>query len=67
MNPTDETARFRIPCRHLRNKEMYYNAPDDDAYASGAFWCARTHECFGPDGQAADKADCREGRSCYLS
>lgn len=46
---------------------MYYNAPDDDAYASGVFWCGKTHESFGPDGQAADKTECCEGRSCYLS
>lgn len=67
MNSTEETVRFKVPCRHLRNKEMYYNAPDDDAYASGVFWCGKTHESFGPDGQAADKTECCEGRSCYLS
>jgi hypothetical protein len=61
-------AEFKVPCRHLRSKEMYYQdfgAPDDP-YASGIFWCGRTQESFGPDGHSCGKEDCGGQRSCYL-
>jgi len=66
MNEATETRNLQIPCRHLRSKEMYYSAADDDEFASGAYWCGKSHESFGPDGQPADKKECCEGRSCYL-
>jgi hypothetical protein len=66
MEAAETSARIEIPCRHLRNKEMYYDAPDDDAYASGLWWCTKTHEAYGPDGQSVGKKECCEGRQCYL-
>ena len=62
------SAEFKVPCRHLRSKEMYYQdfgAPDDQ-YASGIFWCGRTQESFGPDGHSCGKVECGGQRSCYL-
>ena len=56
------------PCKFLRSKEMFYEQPgeeSDDMYASGVFWCAKTQEAFGPDGEAAEKGECQCGRSCY--
>jgi hypothetical protein len=58
---------WTVPCRYLRAKEMYYGAADDDACASGSFWCQKTHETFGPDGEPVEKKRCCDGRSCYLS
>jgi hypothetical protein len=58
------------PCRFLRSKEMFYEQPateSDDPFASGTFWCARTQEAFGPDGEAAGKSECQCGRSCYFA
>jgi hypothetical protein len=56
------------PCRNLRSKEMYYAyGQEDDEFASGCFWCAKTQEGFGPDGQAVSKAECCNGRTCYIS
>ena len=59
----------RGPCKFLRSKEMFYEQPgtdSDDLFASDTFWCARTQEAFGPDGDAAGKSECQCGRSCYL-
>lgn len=61
-------AEFKVPCRHLRSKEMYYQdfGTPDDQYASGIFWCGRTQESFGPDGHSCGKEECGGQRSCYL-
>ena len=61
-------AEFKIPCRHLRSKEMYYQdfGATDDPYASGIYWCGRTQESFGPDGHSCGKEECGGQRSCYL-
>ena len=64
--PTN-SAQAEIPCRFLRSKEMYYDAPDDDAFASGIFWCQRTQEGFGPDGEPCDKKRCCANRTCYVT
>jgi hypothetical protein len=61
-------ANLKIPCRHLRSKEMYYQdygAPDDE-FSSGIFWCGKTQENFGPDGHPCSKGDCSGERTCYL-
>jgi hypothetical protein len=69
MSDTEKPPGFQLPCRHLRSKEMYYQAPGqaEDEFDSGAYWCARTQENFGPDGQPAGKIECCAGRSCYVS
>jgi hypothetical protein len=56
-----------IPCRHLRCKEMYYQAPTDDEFASGIYWCGKTQENMGPDGQSCSKCECGPERACYQS
>jgi len=66
MNNPNESAGFEIPCRNLRSKEMYYEAAEDDEFASGIYWCTKTHESFGPDGEPVAKKRCCEGRSCYV-
>lgn len=65
----ESDPRFLLPCRYLRSKEMYYDddSQDDDAMASGLYWCTKTQEGFGPDGQPAAKKDCCAGRSCYIN
>jgi len=54
------------PCRFIRCKEMYYGGSEDDAYASGAYWCERTQEAFGPDGEVCTQKQCCATRSCYV-
>lgn len=62
-----ESAAVQVPCRYLRCKEMYYQAPDDDEFAGGAFWCERTQEPFGPDREVCGKKQCCAGRTCYVT
>ena len=66
MNTNDNSTNLKRPCRYLRNKEMFYHGVEDDAFASGIFWCSKTHENFGPDGVEAAKTECCAGRSCYV-
>jgi hypothetical protein len=63
---TTRTER-QLPCRYLRCKEMFHGSPDDDAFASGGFWCTLTQEAFGPDGATCGKKECCDTRACYLS
>ena len=64
--PEKSSPKLYAACRNLRCKEMYYHGQEEDEFASGAFWCSRTHENFGPDGEPAGKTDCCAGRSCYV-
>lgn len=60
---------IKLPCRHLRSKEMYYQnygAPDDE-FSSGIYWCGKTQENFGPDGQTCGRNECCAERPCYLA
>lgn len=65
----DASLKFTPPCLNLRSKEMYYQEveTDNDPFASGVYWCTKTYEGFGPDGQPVTKGDCCTGRSCYVS
>lgn len=60
---------LKVPCRHLRSKEMYYQeygAPEDE-FSSGIYWCGKTQENFGPDGEPCSKGHCSGERACYLA
>ena len=66
---TGPPTQLLVPCKFLRSKEMFYEQPGDqpnEAFASGVYWCAKTHEAFGPDGEAAEKSECQGGRACYV-
>jgi hypothetical protein len=56
-----------LPCRYLRCKEMYYGAAEDDEFAGGAYWCERTQEPFGPDGETCSQKQCCANRTCYVT
>lgn len=62
--PSAETP---LPCRYLRCKEMYYGGSEDDQCASGAYWCNRTQEPFGPDSEPCGKKQCCANRTCYVA
>ena len=68
MSELNKTTGLRSPCRNLRCKEMYYENPgrEEDEFSSGAYWCLKTNEAFGPDGQPAEKKDCCAERSCFV-
>lgn len=69
MNNPEASPKIQTPCRNLRSKEMYHQAPgqEDDQFSSGIFWCIKTHEIFGPDGQPVHKTQCCTGRECFGS
>ncbi len=56
-----------FPCKHIRSKEMYYQSDqtEGDAFSGGVFWCTKTHETFGPDGEPVDRTECKAGRVCF--
>lgn len=60
------SAEVQLPCRYLRCKEMYYQGSEDDEFAGGAYWCNRTQEPFGPDGEPCGKKQCCANRTCYV-
>jgi hypothetical protein len=62
-----QSGQSPLPCRYLRCTEMYYQAPDDDEFASGQYWCIRTQEAFGPDSQPCGKKACCANRTCYVT
>jgi hypothetical protein len=66
MNAPESNLKLELPCRNLRSKEMYYQGGQEDECASGVYWCAKTQEGFGPDGQPAGKMECCAGRACYV-
>ena len=68
MDPAIASTKSQIRCRNLRSKEMYYESPgqEEDEFASGVYWCGKTQENFGPDGQPASKSECCAGRACYV-
>jgi hypothetical protein len=67
MNETESAPQFEIACLNLRSKEMYHQAAgqEEDQFCSGLYWCGRTNETFGPDGQPVGKSECSGGRPCY--
>ena len=47
---------------------MYYAYGEaEDECSSGCYWCGKTQESFGPDGEPAGKAECCNGRQCYVN
>jgi hypothetical protein len=66
---TGPQVQVLVPCKFLRSKEMFYEQPGDGAdvaFASDVYWCSKTQEAFGPDGEPAEKSECQCGRSCYV-
>ncbi len=61
-------------CYYLSNKAYFFTRPEpvkgDDhdpepQPLSTPFWCLRTHETLGPDGEEACDEFCGPARSCY--
>lgn len=68
MNTPEKKIILQLPCKYLRNKEMYYqdSGQSYDEFASGIYWCTKTQEGFGPDGDPAGKTECCSKRPCYI-
>lgn len=65
------TVSLQFACDRIRHKMMYIDEAQkaigsvDDSSDTRVFWCARTFESRGPDGQAVDPDACRPDRSCF--
>jgi hypothetical protein len=46
---------------------FHQDSADEDAFASGIYWCVRTQENVGPDGLSCSKCECGPERACYQS
>lgn len=63
-----QAKKINFPCKCLRSKEMFYGeaAGEDSLFAGGVYWCTRTQDALGPDGQPVERQECMESRTCYL-
>lgn len=71
INESPEMEERALPCcLHLRCKSMYYR-PDErpgklHVEDAMGYWCVKTHEPIGPDGELADHGRCQPGRGCHV-
>ena len=66
-----EPERLPVVCRMLRTKMSFgalqSGAPDwrRGESTTACYWCLRTMEPAGPDGNYAHPHNCQDGRTCY--
>lgn len=59
-------------CEHLRHKMMYVDDRQsirgfvDDSSDTRIYFCIRSHESLGPDGEPVHPGDCTPSRACYV-
>ncbi len=76
--PTDRPAEsVHLPlelkpcCQHLRHKMMYVDDRQsirglvDDRSDTRVYFCIKSQDALGPDGEPAHPSDCTASRSCY--
>ncbi len=67
----DRPVRLRIACMSLRHKMMYVDERHatrgtvDDSSDTRIYWCTKTQDSLGPDGQPVSPDDCAGSRGCY--
>ena len=72
MNPRPPLS-LKPACMNLRHKLMYCDqrqaAPGmvDDQSDTRVFFCIKTHDPLGPDGQPVSTQDCVPSRKCYCA
>ncbi|MHC5005398.1 MAG: hypothetical protein ACYTJ0_20035 [Planctomycetota bacterium] len=65
------TVRLQVACEHLRHKMMYVDERQstpglvDDSSDTRVFFCVKSQESLGPDGEPVSPTDCRPDRGCY--
>lgn len=64
-------VRLKVSCLNIRHKLMYcdsrHDVPGmvDDTSSTRVFFCLRTQDVLGPDGEPVDPVACCAGRGCY--
>jgi hypothetical protein len=63
--------RLKVCCQHLRHKMMYVDDRQsirgfvDDSSDTRIYFCIKSQESLGPDGQPVHPCDCTPDRPCY--
>ena len=67
MNKPEPKILPLATCKHLRCKEMYYDAhgQQDEGAFPQVYWCQKTFENFGPDKGEVDSEECCTDRKCF--
>jgi len=66
-----EIVNLKPACLHLRHKLMWVDARQsipgmvDDSSDTRIFFCMKSHEQLGPDGEAVGPKRCTAERTCY--
>ncbi len=67
----DQSVKLQVCCQSIRHKLMYVDERHatpglvDDSSDTRVFFCVKTQESLGPDGEAVSPTDCTHGRACY--
>ena len=67
----DGPIHLQVACANLRHKMMYIDDRQrqvgmvDDSSDTRVFWCIRTQESLGPDGENVNARRCTPERGCY--
>jgi hypothetical protein len=67
----EDTLKLEVACQHLRHKMMYVDERQatpglvDDSSDTRVFFCVKTQDALGPDGEPVSPDDCRDARGCY--
>ena len=66
-------VKLQVSCLHIRHKLMYCDARQstpgmvDDSSDTRVFFCVKTQEALGPDGESVSPTKCTHARNCYRS
>ena len=67
----DRPVKLHISCMNIRHKLMYVDERHaqrgmiDINSETRVYWCSKTQDALGPDGESVTPADCSMGRACY--
>ena len=67
----DQSVKLQVSCQSIRHKLMYVDEQHatpglvDDSSDTRVFFCLKTQESLGPDGESVSPGDCKQGRACY--
>jgi hypothetical protein len=67
----DQPLQLQQSCTNIRHKLMYCDARHqvpgyvDDSSDTRVFFCSKTGDVLGPDGEAVSPDDCEGGRECF--
>ena len=64
-------VKLQLSCLHIRHKMMFCDARHatpgmvDDSSDTRVFFCVKTQEALGPDGEPVSPTECTGSRACY--